>query len=196
MVRIAVGSWCRRNHSDHTGGGHFSYRSHRAHALYSDDGGTSWRLGGVAGPATNESAVVELTDGSLLLNMRSYAGQNRRAVSVSRDGGESWSPPKLHHSLIEPVCQASMIRYAFGNAGSAGSLLFCNPASTSARECLTVRASADDGDTWQRCTTVYAGSSAYSSMAVLPDGRVGILFERESYSRISFAAFAAEELIA
>ena len=93
------------NHSDHTGGGHFSYRSYRAHVLFSDDGGTSWTLGGVAGPATNESTVVELADGSLLLNMRSYAGRSRRAVSVSRDGGESWSRPKLHHALVDPVAK-------------------------------------------------------------------------------------------
>ena len=183
------------NHSDHTGGGHFSYRSYRAHVLFSDDGGTSWTLGGVAGPATNESAVVEMTDGSLLFNMRSYAGQNRRAVSVSRDGGESWSAPKLHHALIEPVCQASMIGYD-GRDGEPGHLLFANPASETARERLTVRVSTDSGATWPWDKLIYAGSAAYSSMAVLPDGRVAILFERDRYARISFAAFSLEELIA
>jgi len=36
---------------------------------------------------TNESAVAELRDGSLLLNMRSYRGQNRREIARSNDGG-------------------------------------------------------------------------------------------------------------
>ena len=173
------------NHSDRTGEGHF----YRAHVICSDDAGESWFLGGVAGPATNESAVAELADGSLLLNMRSYAGRNRRALSVSRDGGATWSAPQLHEALVEPVCQGSMIR-------SAGCLLFSNPDSETARECLTVRASADDGATWQRTKVVYAGSAAYSSMAVLRDGRIGILFERDRSTRISFAAFRFEELIA
>ncbi|MCY3812350.1 MAG: sialidase family protein [Gammaproteobacteria bacterium] len=177
------------NHSDRTGEGHF----YRAHVICSDDAGESWFLGGVAGPATNESAVAELGDGSLLLNMRSYAGRNRRALSVSRDGGATWSAPQLHEALVEPVCQGSMIR---SDAGPAGHLLFSNPDSETAREGLTVRASADDGATWQRTKVVYAGSAAYSSMAVLPDGRVGIVFERDRSTRISFAAFNLEELIA
>ncbi|MCY4013805.1 MAG: sialidase family protein [Gammaproteobacteria bacterium] len=175
------------NHSDRTGEGHF----YRAHVICSDDAGESWFLGGVAGPATNESAVAELGDGSLLLNMRSYAGRNRRALSVSWDGGATWSAPQLHEALVEPVCQASMIR-----ASPDGHLLFSNPDSETARECLTVRSSADDGRTWHWAKVVYAGSAAYSSVAVLPDGRVGILFERDRTTRISFAAFSLEELIA
>ena len=173
------------NHSDRTGEGHF----YRAHVVYSDDGGDSWTLGGVAGPATNESAVAELADGSVLLNMRSYAGRNRRAQSVSGDGGATWSAPRLHDTLVEPVCQASMIR-------ADDCLLFANPASATARERLTVRASMDDGETWPSSNMIYAGSAAYSSMAALPDGRIGILFERDGYSRISFATFATKELIA
>ena len=177
------------NHSDRTGEGHF----YRAHVICSDDAGESWFLGGVAGPATNESAVAELADGSLLLNMRSYSGRNRRALSVSRDGGATWSAPELHEALVEPVCQGSMVRT---DAGSAGHLLFSNPDSETARERLTVRSSADDGRTWRRAKVVYAGSAAYSSMAVLPDGRIGILFERDRSTRISFAAFSPGELIA
>ena len=173
------------NHSDRTGEGHF----YRAHVISSDDAGESWFLGGVAGPATNESAVAELADGSLLLNMRSYAGRNRRALSVSGDGGSTWSAPKLHEALVEPVCQASMITCH-------GHVLFSNPDSETARERLTVRASSDDGGTWHPTKVVYAGSAAYSSMAVLSDGRIGILFERDRSTRVSFAAFDAEELIA
>ena len=54
----------------------------------------------------------------------------------------------------------------------------------------------DDGETWPWSNVIYAGSAAYSSMAVLPDGRIGILFERDRYSRVSFATFALKELIA
>ncbi|MBK7927877.1 MAG: exo-alpha-sialidase [Bryobacterales bacterium] len=62
-----------------------------SHVIYSDDGGETWRIGGRAGAGTNECAVVELRDGSLLLNMRSYHGKNRRAVAVSVDGGLTWA---------------------------------------------------------------------------------------------------------
>lgn len=171
------------NHSDTASRGHF----YRAHVFYSDDGGVSWALGGVVGPATNESAVAELSDGSIMLNARSYAGANRRAVAISRDGGASWSEPRLHHALIEPVCQASMLREHFASGPGKGLLLFANPASTTARERLTLRASRDDGEAWDVAGTVYAGSSGYSSLAVLTDGTVAVLFERDGASKISLA---------
>jgi len=172
------------NHSDtQSGAGHY----YRSHVVFSDDGGASWSLGGTAGPATNESAVIERADGSLMLNMRSYAGRNRRAVSVSTDGGVSWSVPVLDDALVEPVCQASMVRDDRSHVASATPrILFVNPASTM-RERLTLRVSTDDGRSWGDETVVYPGSAAYSSISVLPDGRVGILFERDDYQRISLA---------
>jgi hypothetical protein len=45
---------------------------HRSHVIVSDDGGTSWQLGGSSDPGTNESQVVELADGRLMLNMRNH----------------------------------------------------------------------------------------------------------------------------
>ena len=170
------------NHSDTQSDKDHYYRSH---VFYSDDGGMSWNLGGTAGPATNESTVVELSDGSLLLNMRSYAGVHRRAVSISTDGGESWSTPVLDEGLIEPVCQASMVRDDRSKPPSKnGRLLFANPASTK-RERLTLRVSSDGGMSWDKEILVYPGSAAYSSIAVLPDDRIGILFERDGYQRVS-----------
>ena len=170
------------NHSDtQSDDGHF----YRSHVFFSDDSGESWTLGGTAGPATNESTVVELSDGSLLLNMRSYAGVNRRAASRSMDGGVSWSAPVLDEVLIEPVCQASMVCDDRSKGSSSnGRILFVNPASTK-RERLTLRISTDDGKSWGEEFLVYPGSAAYSSIAILPDDRIGILFERDNYQTIS-----------
>ena len=62
------------------------------------------------GPDCNESQVVERADGSLFLNMRSFRGNGTRLVSVSSDGGLTWSQPAEDPALIEPVCQASLLR--------------------------------------------------------------------------------------
>ncbi|HYI04213.1 MAG TPA: sialidase family protein, partial [Reyranella sp.] len=45
---------------------------HSSHVIFSDDAGRSWQIGGSADPGTNESQVVELADGRLLLNMRNH----------------------------------------------------------------------------------------------------------------------------
>ena len=79
--------------------------------VFSDDHGKSWQLGGQTGPEMGESQVVELADGSLMLNMRSRRGKKCRAVAFSRDGGKTWTDPADVPELIEPVCQASILRY-------------------------------------------------------------------------------------
>ena len=178
------------NHSDTQSDDNHYYRSH---VVFSEDGGASWTLGGTAGPATNESTVVELPDGSLLLNMRSYAGVNRRAASISTDGGESWSAPVLDKVLVEPVCQASMVRDDRSKRPSSnGRILFANPAST-IRERLTPRVSSDGGKSWDKEILVYPGSAAYSSIALIPDDRVGILFEHDNYRKISLERIEVDE---
>lgn len=140
-----------------------------SHIIYSDDHGKTWKRGGDVGPLCNESAIVECTDRSLLFNMRSYSGRHRRAVSRSKDGGLTWSAVEDDPALIEPVCQASMIR-----AGK--QVVFSNPAAETRRE-LTVRRSADNGHTWQTVRVVHPGPAAYSSLVDLGHGRVGLLYE-------------------
>src|SRR4026208_1959279 len=85
-----------------------------------------------------------------------------------------------------------------GGAGPAdrNRLIFANPAST-ARERMTVRLSYDEGQTWAVSRVINDGPSAYSSLVVLPDRSIGLLFERGDrtpYERITFARFTLEWL--
>jgi sialidase-1 len=158
-----------------------------SHVIYSDDGGKSWKLGGVVGPNCNECQAVELADGSVVLNMRSFAGNNRRLVATSKDGGETFSKPVEDRELVEPVCQASILRLP----GEKGGILFSNPASTK-REKMTVRLSLDGAATWPHAKQLHAGPAAYSCLTVLPDGEIGCLYERgdkNAYETITFARF-------
>jgi sialidase-1 len=171
------------NHSDHEDPDLHPYRSH---VIYSDDHGESWKLGGVVGEKTNESTIVELTGGRVMDNMRSYHGKNRRAISISDDGGETWGDILLDDVLVEPVCQASILRLNWpGPDDQPGRVVFCNPASR-ARERLTLRTSHDDGKTWDHSRCLYEGAAAYSCLTKLGNGNLGVLFERDSYQTITF----------
>lgn len=173
------------NHSDHSDPAKHPYRSH---VIYSDDHGTTWKLGGVLDEKTNESTIVELADGAVMDNMRSYHGQNRRAVATSRDGGQTWGPVTLDQTLIEPVCQASILRYSWPDPAKPDArsrIVFSNPASK-AREKLALRVSYDEGRTWPVSRELYSGSAAYSCLTRLPGGAIGVLFERDGYGRITF----------
>ena len=163
-----------------------------SHVITSDDGGKTWKLGGVVGPDCNECQAVELADGSVMLNMRTYRRDNRRLVAVSTDGGETFTKPVADAALVEPVCQASILRLP----GEKGGILFSNPASTR-REKMTVRLSRDEGKTWPIAKELHAGPAAYSCLVVLPNGEVGCLYERgdkSPYETITFARFPREWL--
>jgi sialidase-1 len=162
----------------------------RSHVIYSDDHGQTWKLGGSTDFAMNECAVVELPDGTLLLNSRSYRGKACRGISLSKDGGATWEPTTDDPELVESVCQASLIRYGFDDADSNRCLLlFCNPAVPKGRHHLTVRLSGDNGKTWPHSRLVCEGSSIYSSLAALPDGEIGLLYERNDYKQLTFTRF-------
>ncbi|WP_406695560.1 sialidase family protein [Singulisphaera sp. Ch08] len=165
----------------------------RSHVIYSDDHGATWKLGGVAGERVNECQVAELSDRTLVLNMRNHPpkrGQGR-AISTSRDGGLTWTPPSLDLTLIEPGCQASLISLKDEQGRMSNRLLFSNPASAK-RELMTVRLSDDGGRTWPRHKPLHAGPSAYSCLASLAGRGVGCLYERGErgpYERITLARF-------
>lgn len=164
-----------------------------SHIIYSDDHGQSWQRGGSAQPGMNECQVVELADGkgSLLLDMRTYSKEHCRAESFSADGGQTWSSPKPCPQLVEPRCQASILRYDWPREKEPGRILFSNPASAT-RTNMTLRISYDDGKTWPVSRVLHAGPSAYSCLARLPDGTIGCLYERgdaNAYERITLARF-------
>lgn len=173
---------------------------HQSHLFFSDDRGKTWTLGGSAADHTNESQVVELADGRLMLNMRNHPPQkpeNFRKVAISTDGGKILGETTTDSSLIEPPAQASLLRYSLAkNAGTGkgarkNRLLFANPAAPK-RERMTVRVSYDEGTTWPVSRVIYEGPSAYSCLVVLRDRTIGLLYERGAespYDRITFTRF-------
>jgi sialidase-1 len=185
-----------------------------SHVFYSDDGGETWGLGGrTPQPGVNECEVVELTGGQLMLNMRNHrtdSGRNHRTnsgrhhkagsvqpkrtrkISLSPDGGGTWGAVRPAPELIEPICQASIRRYRWPEADTPGLLLFSNPAHETDRRTMTVRISDDDGRTWNAGRPLHEGPSAYSCLAVMPDGDVGCLYEKgdaHPYESIVLARF-------
>lgn len=179
------------NHSTSRADNNFSY----AHVIFSDDGGDTWQTGGSTSDRTNESTVVQLSDGRLLLNSRSYHGLNRRAFSWSNDNGKSWYGAFLHPDLIEPVCQASILRITHDGQPA---YLFSNPASKK-RQNVTVRISQDECATWSKGLLLHKGFGAYSDLVDLPDEKAGCLYERDlhgkNYARITFATFAVSDVV-
>ncbi|MGW1314893.1 exo-alpha-sialidase [Streptomyces sp. NPDC002426] len=158
-------------------------------SAYSDDHGATWKMGTPVGPGGDENKTVELNDGRIMLNNRSAP---YRTIAYSTDGGVTYTPFTQDTNLPDPANNGSVIRYAPDAAASdpqSSWLLFSNTESTSSRSNLTVKMSCDNGKTWPIRKVVNAGSAAYSTLTRLPDGRLGLLYERGGVDAITYSSF-------
>lgn len=153
--------------------------------IWSKDRGESWTVSTPARGDTTECAVAELGDGSLILSMRDNRNRadqgdtNGRAVSVTRDLGATWEiHPADHGALPEPVCMASLISHRLPDGRDV--LLFSNPRDKQQRRNLTIQASLNGGKTWPDAHHLLLDDGigyGYSSLVMVDDSTVGILFE-------------------
>ncbi|MFB7335190.1 exo-alpha-sialidase [Streptomyces adustus] len=173
-------------------------RYYGAHALYSDDGGHSWRLGFVADSADgghhpNESGAAQLPDGRLYFNARNQngGGVGHRLDSYSEDGARTLTRPyAVQHTLNDvPVVQGSVLQ----PWGRDVPLLFSGPSVPTARRALALWRSTDGGASFTRATTLSGRPAAYSDLVQVGRGMVGVLYETGAtgpYETITFRRVA------
>ena len=147
---------------------------------WSKDHGKTWTVSEAARRDTTECAVVQLADGSLMLNMRDNRNRkdksatNGRAVSITRDLGKTWTTHSSDRgALPEPVCMASLISHE-------KQLLFSNPNHRAQRQDITIQTSFDQGKTWPEQHRVLLDSGrckGYSSLVMVDRDTVGIIYE-------------------
>lgn len=189
--RLVVPVWL----STGTGGG--AHRPSVTSVIYSDDRGKTWHRGDIAVPNTeewinpNETVIVELADGRVMLNVRSESKANRRLVTISKDGATGWSTPTFDDALVEPICMASIVRFSTEKDGGRNRILFANPDNLSRpgnekpggsrdRKNVSVKLSYDEGKTWTVNKILEPGFSGYSDLAVTRDGTALCFYERGS----------------
>jgi len=200
-----------------TGTGGNAHRPSVTATISSDDGGKTWKTGDIAVSDTaeiinpNETVAVELANGSVMLNVRNESKANRRLVVVGKDGATGWGKPRFDEALKEPTCMAGMVRFPAKTATDKNRLLFSNPDNLARadgkeepgknrdRKNLSVKLSYDEGKTWKVNKVVEPGWSAYSDLAVTPQGTVLCFFGRGEKAhfagdRLTMARFNLEWL--
>ncbi|MBI1310287.1 exo-alpha-sialidase [bacterium] len=178
-------------------GGH-ALRPSVTATIYSDDHGATWHRGDIAVPDTdewvypNETVIVQLADGRVMLNSRSESKRHRRLITLSPDGATHWSTPKFDEALLEPICMAGLVRVREPRDGKPGLLAFSNPHNLARRDGkeaegrsrdrvnVSIKLSDDEGRTWSVSRTLEPGFSGYSDLAALPDGTILCFYERGS----------------
>ena len=172
--------------------------------VFSRDGGETWKIGTGAKTNTTEAQVAELSDGSLMLNMRDDRNRtdktetNGRAVAFTSDLGATWTVHSSSNSALqEPNCMASLIAAEVKVDGQVQrALFFSNPDNKSERTNMTVKASLDEGVTWpeeQQVELFAPAGYGYSCLTMVDDSHVGILYE--GVKELYFQKIKVDELL-
>jgi sialidase-1 len=166
--------------------------------MISRDHGETWKVGQPAYHGGNECQAAQLSDGSVMLNIRN--DQERfRAVAVTSDLGQTWQAHRTsRNTLIEPTCNGSLLGVDHVQAGvKRRALIFANPHSQKGRTHHTIQVSFDDGQTWPEShhRLLDEGRGAgYPSLTRVDAQHLGIVYEG-SQSQLVFEKFTLEELL-
>jgi len=163
--------------------------------LYSTDHGATWNRSQTNSfDSFDENTLVELNDGRLMINARNHYGTGARLITYTSNLGTTWEPYEFDDTLIDPICQGNIMRYTSTLDGDLKNrILFSNPGNTSSRVDGTLRISYDEGQTWAYSKLYQSGDSNYSCISILPDGKIGVLYE-VNHSLLRFKRFSLEDL--
>lgn len=167
-----------------------------AGVMYSKDHGLTWHMHKEAHSVTSESCVVELEPGKLLLSMRDETNSHARRAYTTTDLGRTWTAHASNGQMIEPTCEASMIKIAAAdNVTGQELILFSNPNSTSGRNHMTIQASTDKAVTWPyKVLFDEGGSLGYTCLTQIDASTVGVVYE-SSKGNIVFQAIPLTDII-
>ena len=150
-----------------------------AFAIVSEDHGKTWKRTEPYTSYTCESQMVALSDGRWMACARDRKRGGTRMVAYSSDRGKTWTPMASEPQLPCPQCQAGLIRMTHPQAPK-GLLVYSGPeGKPTGRTRGMIRISDDDGKTWRFNQLVVPGSYAYSTPAVMADGRIGLIYEHD-----------------
>ena len=160
------------------------------HVFGSNDNGKTWFITEAPTLPGDESKIVELNDGSWMVNSR-VNKLGYRYSHFSNDDGKTWISKK-EESIIDPGCNGSLIRYSHGEKNL---LLLTNINNKKERKEIVLRYSTDEGKSWSNPKIIYNGEAAYSSMTVMENGNLGLFFEMDNYTKNVFTSISIKDVL-
>ncbi len=171
-----------------------------ASIVYSKDRGKTWKIGTPVYASTTESQVVQLTDGSIMLNSRKKSGGGR-IVCITKDLGKTWTKHSTDNDgSIFPIsgCMSSLIRGTEKRRGwDKDRLVFAGPhdSGKSRRSHMAVKISEDEGKSWCDPLLIDQVTGAYSCLSMVGGRYVGLLYEAGRHTQLVYVMMTMDEIM-
>ncbi len=170
-------------------------------SIFSDDGGKTWALSKPTSNLNgqvNETSIAEVGNGEMVMVTRHQSGPNCRRIVWSKDSGESWGTVENCEALYCDRTQNALLTYSLPEQkiyGEKSRIIYAGPAATR-RIKGQLAMSYDGGKTWPVKKLLGVGGYAYSSLATVAPGVVGVLYEenREHIKKLKFVAVTIDWL--
>ncbi len=165
--------------------------------LYSKDNGETWVMGEILDTchdviSPNETEAALTSDGRVYLTIRHLAFYRSKAYSET--GYSDWKEYGPEYALSDPQCFGSVVAYNDGEHPY--TLIYAGCASKTARENVTVFASADDGKSFPVSRVIDPKRGGYTELAVDPKAKlIYVLYENDFGMTDHLAVFDYEWML-
>ncbi len=172
-------------------------RTGQAHKLdnyliYSDDEGETWQVSECAYSGGDESKVLAMPDGTILMSIRN-PHRNDRIFRVSTDNGVTWSETgtQAYAGLHDPACNGAplLVRHE-GKVV----LLHSLPKGPRSRWDGVIYRYDATRQKWSEPYLVNPGMSAYSDMTLIDDETIGYFVEEDDQMTLTFLTLPVSAL--
>lgn len=142
--------------------------------LYSDDEGKTWHLSQKAFDGGDESKIVQLSNGDILMSIRNKHHGDRYFV-VSKDNGLTWTATSRYANLSAPAINGAILLVSHGGREYLLHSLIKGPKRVDGR----IYAFDLRDWHWKNYLDVAPGPNAYSDMVLLDKDHLGYISEED-----------------
>lgn len=158
--------------------------------VYSDDEGETWQVSERAYAGGDESKVIVMPDGAVLMSIRN-PHKGDRIFRVSYDEGKTWQPTQDYAGLHDPACNGAPLLM---EQNGLKMLLHSLPYGPNKRWDGALYGYDPYRQQWSDAVVINPGMSAYSDMVDLGDGLIGYFVEEDDEMSMVFITFTLEDL--
>lgn len=158
--------------------------------IYSDDEGETWEVSELACKGGDESKVITMPDGSILMSIRNPQ-RTERIFKTSMDNGVTWQDTDKYAGMHDPACNGTPLLVPQNGRQV---LIHSLPKGPKSRWDGVIYTYDEQKQQWSAPHLINPGMSAYSDMTLLDEETIGYFVEEDDQMTMTFIAVPVKNL--